>query len=99
MEMVEVFRGDEERLTLGKLCTRVEVNISTGHRWRLSGKLDCYKIGGRHFVSRESWERFIERCNDGGSTSTRPSVPGARTQSQRRRDDERAARQCELMGV
>ena len=97
--MVAVFTENEERLTLGKLCSRAGVNISTGHRWRLAGKLDAFRIGGRWFVSREAWERFIEKCNGGVSKPTQPGVPGARTVAQRRRDDERAARACVALGV
>ena len=99
--MVAVFTENEERLTLGRLCSRAGVNISTGHRWRLAGKLDAFRIGGRWFVSRESWEQFIEKCNGGGSNTTRPGDEGTRgrTLAQRRRDDARAAARCEALGV
>lgn len=78
--MVAAFRGDEQRLTLRRLCTRIEVDPTTGHRWRQSGKLACFRIGGRWLVSREAWERFIERCN-GGSNPTGPIVEGARREA------------------
>lgn len=97
--MFDIFRGDETRLPLTKVCSRAGVSIATGHRWRLSGKLETGKLGGRHYCSREQWERFIEKCN-GGSNPTRPAgVPGARTAVQRRRDDAKAAARCEAMGV
>ena len=98
--MLAAFRDDEDSITLSKLCSRIEINISTGHRWRLAGKIETFRIGGRHYVSREAWERFIEKCN-GGSKPTRPGDEGTRTRTlaQRRRDDARAARACEALGV
>ena len=75
--MVAAFRGDEQQLTVNRLCGRVGVDPSTGHRWRQAGKLDCFRMGSRWFVNREAWSRFLEKCN-GGPTEALSCVEGAR---------------------
>jgi hypothetical protein len=74
-------------------------------RWVLKGvkspsgelvRLDAIRLGGRWLTSREAVQRFAERLTPNLSSETAPTP---RTPSQRRRTDERAARELEQMGI
>ena len=93
--MISPFLGGEEEIHLATLAARKRVHPSTVHRWRMSGKLDCYRLGGRWLVTIAAWERFVCRCNGGAETAGDRSP---RTPAQRKRDEEEATRRCIALG-
>ena len=54
---------------LSKLARRLDVHLSTVHRWRQRGvrgtKLACVRIGGRWFATREAISAFLTALNGG----------------------------------
>lgn len=92
------FREGEEFLEAKQVAKRLGRHYSWIYRLLLGLKCEGVKASGRWYITVEQWSAFLDRSN-GGSRPTQPGVPGARTAAQRRRDDERAARACELLGV
>jgi hypothetical protein len=74
-------------------------HLTTLHRWRLHGvsgiRLECCKIGGKRFTSREALQRFTERTTE---ASDGPQVKSA-TPAQRRRRRERVAAELTAAGI
>ncbi len=83
---------------LTKLAQAFDKHISNFHRARLSGKLKCFKIGAEWYVRREDWDAYVDRCNGGPRAADDRGTP-ARTETQRKRDDAKAAVLCESLGV
>ena len=58
----------EQRISLGQLANEQGLSMSTVRRWATRGvrghKLECLYIGGRVYVTREAFERFIFSIND-----------------------------------
>ncbi len=61
--MIRPFRDAEDSILMTVLAERTGCHLSTVHRWRQSGQLECVRVGGRWTVSRDAWDRFLERCN------------------------------------
>jgi hypothetical protein len=62
--MIIPFRDGEHSILMTVLMDRIGRHLTTGHRWRQSGDLVCIKIGGRWYVTREAWDRFLQKCNE-----------------------------------
>ncbi|WP_169973105.1 DUF1580 domain-containing protein [Tautonia rosea] len=86
------------------------VHVSTIWRWVLAGvrgvQLETVTIGGSRYTSREAVQRFVERLSEarerglGGSQGDpTPTARNRRTEAQRLRDSERAARELEKAGA
>jgi hypothetical protein len=91
--MVQPFGEGEDVLLLVELARRVNRNKSTVGRWRQAGDLGCVRVGGRWTVSRESWARFLDRCNP-PAPSPRPLsqlIVDKRREADLARDEARAA--------
>lgn len=92
--MTSLFLEGESRIALTELAKRVERHLSTVHRWRQSGALQCYRMGGRWLVTREAWNQFLARCN--------PEIPDISTRSlekQRERYLAAVRQECEAVGI
>jgi hypothetical protein len=50
-------------VTLKELCVIHKLNRATVGYWIQTGKLVTHKIGNRHRVYQEDWNKFIEGCN------------------------------------
>ncbi len=93
----------EHIMTLAQAAKRIptgherSIHISTLHRWRTRGlrgvRLEAIRLGGRVYTSREALARFAERLSRSGHE------PSIRTVGQRRRADERAARELDKVGI
>lgn len=74
-------------------------NISTLHRWRLSGcrgtKLETCLIGGRRYTSLEALSRFIQRNTEVQDGETAPT----RTSRQRERAIQAAEKELDDTGI
>jgi hypothetical protein len=90
----QVFRDGETDLPMTVIMSRLHLHLSTGHRWRQSKQLDCFRIGGRWFVSRAAWDRFIARCNP----SPEPSTADLRSRTQREAELARAKAELHAAG-
>jgi hypothetical protein len=67
----------ETMLPLGEAARNFpggERHISTVHRYRLHGiagiRLECLRLGGRWFTSKESMRRFLARLNASSGSDT-----------------------------
>lgn len=58
---------DEQRISLTALSQELGVHVSTVWRWVLRGlrghHLECVRIGGRRYTTREAFARFIAATN------------------------------------
>lgn len=83
---------DEQRLSLAAAAKRVGVHVSTVWRWALRGcrghKLETQAVGWQRFTSVEALKRFVDRINEGASTSPKP-----RSAKRRQREIEQAERE------
>ena len=66
--MASVSILDAERLSLSQAARKLDLHVSTLHRWRLHGfngrKLRCLKLGGRTYVTVAELERFVTALSD-----------------------------------
>lgn len=87
-----------------------KTHISTVWRWVLNGvrgiQLESVSIGGSRYTSREAVQRFVERLSESRETGPGqvvggppPTARARRTEAQRLRDSERAARELEQAGA
>lgn len=107
--------ASETLIPLAALASRHGLHVSALHRAARVGTLGrpdargarqrvhlgTIKVLGRWYTTEEAWIRYIAATNGTPSTATTdPSgAPRRRTAAQRRLDSERAARQCEALGV
>ncbi len=93
------FREGEEYLEAKVIPKRLGRHFGWIYRILLRGDCQGTKAAGRWYITAEQWQAFLNRSNGGGSNPTRPGVEGTRSESQRRRDDAKAAKLCETQGV
>jgi hypothetical protein len=86
-----------------------KVHVSTIHRWTTTGfrgtVLESIRVGGTRCTSLEALQRFLEqitarsRADVGAGDTPTMTTPHLRTESQRRRESEAAARRLVEMGA
>jgi excisionase family DNA binding protein len=60
------------------------LHLSTLHRWRMSGTLEAWRLGGRWRVSVESIRKMIHSGSTASSVRIGAAAPGMRTESERK---------------
>ena len=50
---------DSERVSLTDLARFLGVNPATTSRWRASGRLEAFRVGGKWYASRRAVEKFL----------------------------------------
>jgi hypothetical protein len=105
----------EELLTVAQVCSRLpgarsnrRVSPSTVTRWVLNGcpsrggvriKLKATRAGGRWLIAPADLDSFFAALADTNSDEDVSTAPKARTDEQRRKASERAARELERRGA
>jgi excisionase family DNA binding protein len=86
-----------ESVDLSTAAEMLDLHLSTLHRWRLNGALECWRLGGRWRVSAEALKKLIQ----GGSSKSSANAASAsgRSESQRRAAADRALAECKELGV
>ena len=95
----------ETVLTLAEAAKQADTSVSVVYRWINDGlrggiKLEACLRGSRWVTSAEALGRFYNRLTAARHGEPVDSTtPHARTAAQRRRDSERAARECAELGA
>ncbi len=84
-----------------------KIAISSVWRWARKGikgvRLECVRVGGRFFTSKEALERFAKKLAKiepaGYDRRTKTHPPRTRTAKQRQRDIERAEKELTEAGI
>jgi hypothetical protein len=90
------FLDGEASILITTLAERLRRHLTTVHRWRQTGQLECVRVGGRWTVSLDAWQRFLARCNppeqaaDSLPICPTPNRATKRHEAELAKDDERA---------
>src|SRR5262245_24074913 len=77
------------------------VSLQTVHRWRLDGRLECAKFGGRYKVTGEAIENMIRRDTAlaAGKAAAMSGAAGSRSDAERNKAADRAMVELRELGV
>lgn len=63
-----ILDGNESSLFISEkqASSLLQISEPTLKRIRYSGKIECYRVGGRVFYSQKMLDDFIDHCKEGG---------------------------------